>query len=60
MKPHQIFVVPQASEPSKKHKTTRMAHQSLQQKLVLTQLKNKGSQVKMWLRNTPHVLYQKK
>ena len=34
-----------------------MAHQSTQQKQILTQLKNKRNQGKMWLRKPTHILY---
>ena len=43
METYQIFVVLQASMPSNRHKTINMAHQSLQQKLILTQLTKKGN-----------------
>ena len=57
---YQIFVFPQESMPSKKHKTIKMVHQSLQQKLILTHLIKNRNQWKMWLRKPTHLLYQKK
>ena len=60
MKTYQIFVVPQASVPSKKHKNYKYGASITPTKTNVDTVDKEGKSREMWFRNPTHLLYEKK